>query len=601
MLVTKFIRRLLHDTRGQVLWLGVVLAVALLAFMLAMSVGTRAVTQKVRVQNAVDAGAYTGSVWLARSLNLCTNMNEGIRSVYTWMTVLTVSEALARTLYADTDDASVKATGQNITSALFGNSNPVSVHSNEYAGSVRKLDTTAQWLYSLQNSIATSFQSIAASAGTQAACQNMHAYPASQSAGGRAIVTTNDTTPLLVASASGDSLVYAEICRCGQVLNSIPTLDVNITNACGRVVIDSSTWNVRAYCSDTSNWFDRVDTLDRDCQYAVYQTFQRYVHQGWQWYTYTDTVMECRANYGWWQNWYLNGDSWGSTVVYCGEPDGHTPITWPNGKPTPPYKNSPTWQFISARTDNNWTHHHHWMRDTIFCCHHCALRSDTYAMRNWICHSESSCLSQRHDTIHCHYWKPTGCYTGAESTCGLVGTKVRPRQVNPNREFNTIAYVWYQGATTSPYGLGPALGGKLFPRSKVAAPSPLFAVARSTPYLSYESCYVMQVFTQIISCHGTDTAYKHFPSTGGSTWNSYMRGDSWIAPYTPSTWNLAHCDSGTAPCTQEVHFFAPFWDVELNPLDSAGIALMMSDTAYAGHTHNCFSNLQNLRKYALLP
>ena len=144
--VTGFARRLLRDTDGQVLLLVVILMTALLAFMLVIPNGTQVTTQKMRAQTAADAGAFTGSVWLARALNLSANMNIGIRSMYTWMTALTTAEALALALHNDQLDASVRAMAREITLALFGNSDPVYTASFIYPQSIQKLAETAQWL-----------------------------------------------------------------------------------------------------------------------------------------------------------------------------------------------------------------------------------------------------------------------------------------------------------------------------------------------------------------------------------------------------------------------------------------------------------------------
>jgi hypothetical protein len=78
-----------------------VLVLAALACLLAVTNVTRVVVKKVQAQTAADAGALTGSVWLARALNLNADINIGIRSVYEWETVLTVAEALAQALYSD--------------------------------------------------------------------------------------------------------------------------------------------------------------------------------------------------------------------------------------------------------------------------------------------------------------------------------------------------------------------------------------------------------------------------------------------------------------------------------------------------------------------
>ncbi|MEO0078097.1 MAG: pilus assembly protein TadG-related protein, partial [candidate division WOR-3 bacterium] len=126
------IRGLVHDDKGQVLLYGAVIAVVLLIFLLVIPNSTYIMTQKVRIQTAADAGAYTGSVWLARGLNLNASLNVGIKSMYTWMTVLTMASALAQALYSDTHDLSVRQMGQEITQALFDNSDPVYVAGNVY-------------------------------------------------------------------------------------------------------------------------------------------------------------------------------------------------------------------------------------------------------------------------------------------------------------------------------------------------------------------------------------------------------------------------------------------------------------------------------------
>jgi hypothetical protein len=136
---------------------------------------------------------------------------------------------------------------------------------------------------------------------------------------------------------------------------------------------------------------------------------------------------------------------------------------------------------------------------------------------------------------------PTDFYTGAESTTGLKGARVRPRRVNPDRRFHAVSYVWRQGASSAPYGLGPPMGGSLFPRGAVAAASPLFSVARSEPFMPIST----------------------------------------VAGYE--------------------YYFTPAWDVKLTPLDSIGVVEITSDTGYPAHTRNSFSNLEDLRKYVLLP
>jgi hypothetical protein len=136
---------------------------------------------------------------------------------------------------------------------------------------------------------------------------------------------------------------------------------------------------------------------------------------------------------------------------------------------------------------------------------------------------------------------PTDFYTGAESTVGHKGARVRPRRVNPDREFHTVSYVWRKAGSSTPYGLGPPMGRAFFPRSAVAASSPLFTIARSEPFM---------------------------------------------AASTPSGSEF---------------FFIPAWDVRLTPMDSLGVAEITGDTAYSGHTQGSFDNLDDLRNYVLLP
>ncbi|MBM3330365.1 hypothetical protein FJY68_00780 [candidate division WOR-3 bacterium] len=526
-------RRLLSDTSGQVLLFGAVLVVAILAFLFVIPNGTQITTKKMRAQTAADAGAFTGSVWLARATNLSSNMNIGIKSVYEWTTVLTVGSALAQALYSDTLDSSVHALGGQITLALFGSSNPVTVHTTEYPSAIRKLDTAAQWLYSLQGDIATSFHSVAATLGTQQACSNVGvAYPPTQAAGGWAIVRTNDTIPLLLPTTAGDSVIYAGLSQLALALDTLPTLDPNITPAYGQVIVSPSTWDVWAYYSDTSLWFDRVDSIYHCYKKPVIFEFQNNysgkVDTGIQ---YMDPSDKGYPDYN-------RGDSWPKWVLYCSEGEGnHHVFIWPNGVGNPPYKNTDQWTLINNPHPGN----NRYKFDTVWTHVHLAKSTDTSSLSDYVSPEESIWLEEHEDEIRSHYWKSTGFYTGVESTVPYKGPKVRPRRVNPGREFRTVCYVWRQGASSAPYGLGAPLGGTFFPRNAVAASSPMFAVARSVPYQTLSSP------------------------------------------------------------TQNELFFEPSWDVKLTPFDSLAVVEITGDTAYCGRTGYCFDNLEELRKYALLP
>jgi hypothetical protein len=531
---TGFGRRLLRDTSGQVLLFGAVLVVAILAFLLAIPNVTQVTTQKVRSQTAADVGAFTGSVWLSRSLNLSASMNVGIKSVYTWMTVLTMGEALAQALQADSHDVSVRTIGQGITSALFGSSNPVTVSYTEYPAAIAKLDTTAQWLYTLQGDLATNFSSVAATLGSQEASQNAGAYPSTQTAGGYAIVRTNDSIPLLVANTVGDSLLYADLLKLGPALDTIPTLDSNIGPATGRIVISPTTWDVWAYYGDSSNWCDVRQRLKRFYKKSVIQVFQHKTSG------IIDSGIEYTGPGGGDYTSYLHGDSWAEWVIGCDEGGTHTPFIWPNGKPNSPYMNTSKWTLLSTHPTNN-----KYKMDTCWVAK-LRVRKGTVAYGYW-----NVGLWQPGDSIlpgiggdfavESSFAYPTDFYTGAESTVGHKGARVRPRRVNPARTFHTVSYVWRRGASSSPYGLGAPMGGTLFPRSAVAPESPMLSVARSEPFMPAST-------------------------TSGSEF-----------------------------------FFIPSWDVRLTPLDSNGVVEITSDTAYASRTHGSFTNLEEWRKYVLLP
>jgi hypothetical protein len=514
MVVTRFGRRLLLDTNGQVLLLGVIVIIALLAFMLAIPNGTHVTIQKMRAQTAADAGAFTGSIWLTRALNLSANMNIGIKSMYTWMTVLTVGEALALALHNDSLDASVRALGSDITLALFGNSDPVYTASSIYPQSVQKLAQTAQWLQSLQSDIAGSFPVVAQTLGSSEARQNASAGdPLSQNPGGVVLVRTQDSLSL-VANSSGDSLMFGDLNHLAGSLQNIPTNDSNVGVAHGRIIVDSLHYEIKAYYGDSSNWCTVRQVLGRMYKDYIQQLF------------YNNTTCAYDTGYAFFNSpggsrWtaYLHGDSW-----------------------VAPFRNPP-WIWIWSSPGNN-----KYKRDTVVIKRHVIRKSDPrrgkYVYSPWV--NGDSILPQampyvsNGDEVDSSSAYPTDFYTGAESTSGNQGTRLRPRRLGPGTNLCAVSYVWRLGSNQSPLGLGPAIGSSLFPRSSVAAPCPMLSVARSQPYLVLQN-----------------------------------------------------------PTTDD-YFFAPDWDVRLTPLDSAGVQEICSDTAYSSHSLNSL-NLADLRKYVLLP
>ncbi len=532
-------RRLLRDTSGQVLLLGVIVIIAMIAFMLAIPNGTHATTQKMRAQTAADAGAFTGSVWLARTLNLSANMNVGIKSMYTWMTVLTTAQALAKALYSDTADASVRALGRDVSLALFGSNDPVYVSASIYPQSIQKLAATAQWLYDLQSDIVGNFPTVASTLGSGEARRNISGgNPLSQNPGGMVLVRA--ASPLSLAySRSGDSLMYAHLSQLATSLRVIPTNDPNIGPATGVVLIDSHNFEIKAYYGDSSQWCTVRQVLKRMYKKAIIQTFRNI----------QTSVYDTGAEYfdkpgGGPYTSYLHGDSWARWIVKCNEGGTHTPFIWPNGKPNSPYMNTAHWQLLECHPTNN-----RYKRDTVWVRKHVVKKSDPcfgkWNTGQWEPGDSilPECKPYVNDSgcvVDSSFAYPTDFFTGAESTRGNQGTRLRTRRLNPGTELYATSFVWRLGSTSTPFGIGPALGGTLFPRSRTAATAPMLAVARAEPYMAL------------------------------------------------------------ANPTDDDFYFSPSWDVRLTPLDSAGAHDITNDTAYANHNLSSF-NLDELRRYVLLP
>jgi hypothetical protein len=527
-------RRLLSDTSGQVLLFGAILVVAILGFLLLIPNGTQVATQKVRAQTAADAGAFTGSIWLARTLNLSANMNVGIKGMYTWMTALTAAEALALAL-----DSLVGTRGLacDMDSALFLNHDPRYVDVNVYPQAIRKLAETAQWLYVLQSDVDSSFPMVAQTLGSEQACRNASGgNPSSQNPGGMVLVAREDS--LFVSDTS--NLILNDLSQLGGALGSgmpPPLPDTtNVRKPTGSVTIDPITYEIKARYHLPSRW----STLAQKDSFYIYPPPLVYLKKRvWQ---FCDSANKEDTAY---RDW-----------------------LWPYG------------DWLSYRNGTLWIHY--WLDKTHWSLVKCydttiTLKSpgdvyfdSTFTMRKFTdmtdtakWHSDSSqywgppyyptsgkLLSPRAQYLvdmgyqvkvqQSYFTFSWDTVTAAESTNGNQGTRLRPSRLNPGRELHAVAYVWRQGDSRSPFGPSPVMCKGLFPRSRVAAASPLFTVARSIPYLT------------------------------------------------------------TVSTTQYDYFFNPAWDVKLTPLDSAGVQDITSDTAYASHSQNSF-NLQDLRKYVVLP
>ena len=532
-----FARRLLHDTDGQVLLLGVILLAALLAFMLVIPNGTKATTQKMRTQTAADAGAFTGSIWLARALNLSANMNVGIKSMYTWMTVLTAAEALALALDSL---AGTRALACNMTSALFLNNDPRYAGVNVYPQSIRMLDTTAKWLYDLQTDIAGSFPVVAQTMGSSEARRDASGGNASsQNPGGMVLARTQDSLSL-VASHSGDSLVYSALMQLGAALGSgmpNPLPDTtNVRKPTASVTIDSATYEIKARYKLPSRW----STLAQKDSFFIYPPplvyMKKRVTQFCDSASKEDTAFkEWLWPFGDWQA-YRNGTNWIHdwldrrywSLVKC------TDTTIILHVPDQVFFDST----FTMRKFTDMTDTAKWHRDSshYWGPPYYPSPGDSLSPRaQYLVDMGYSVIVQQ--SYFTFSWDTT---TAAESTRGNQGTRLRPRRLNPGRKLYAVSYVWRLAGTVSPLGMGAAVGGALFPRSRVAAPCPMLAVARAEPFLAGSQ-----------------------QTTAG-------------------------------------YFFTPGWDVRLTPLDSAGVQDICSDTAYTSHSLTSL-NLQNLRKYVLLP
>jgi hypothetical protein len=533
MLVTRLGRKLLRDTRGQVMLFGIILMVALLAFMLLIPNGTQVATQKMRAQTAADAGAYTGSVWLARSLNLSANMNIGVRSVHTWMTVLTMGAALASALNTDSFDVSVRQLGSDIAYALFNNYDPVAVAYSVYPVSIESLSVTEQWLQELQDDVAVSLpvvgQEIAAAEARRTASGG---NPASENPGAEVLILTNsidtltgDTISMLVETPTGDSLLYSDLIEVAASLESIPTMDENIGPATGLIFVDTATMDISAYYGTRSQWLSLKQIVTG--LFVVRQWYDPtakfpapgiapestkkffHEHKPTQWMPYVgysatgqltkwiDPQFKAMGWYAYGRQGYATPKPGDSIVAHIRHWKLATDPTWAADTGLSPACTIPELMpYIDSGMEIIWSG-----PDSPF---------------------------------------ETDFYVGAESTDGHLGSKVRPRRLNPDREFHAVSYVWRTGADTSPRGPGPRYGGGLFNRGGVPAPMPMVTVARSVPFLAINSP------------------------------------------------------------TEEDYFFSPNWDVRLTLLDEAALQDIATGEAYAKLGIDSL-NLEELRKYVLLP
>jgi hypothetical protein len=466
--LTKFARRLLADTDGQVIFFVVLMLIVLLGFMLAIPNVTQVTTQKMRMQTAADAGALTAATWIARGLNLSANMNHGIRCMGDWMTALTASAALA---FALDTVAGTKATASEVTFALFGQTDPHYTCSTTFPLAIKQLGCCRQWICDLQADVAGSFLTVAQILGAGVAAQDASAgNPASQNPGGSAVIGIEDS----LLTYDTHNYCWHDMCNLGGCLcNQIPNCGVShCGNPCGQINIDSGTYDVTAQYGVPCQWA----TLKQGVNTATgaYQVWQYYdstfgyhgmvVDSAYEDFTqqWGSDYWNCVNGYVWIDYW-LNQrhwNWWGSRQVTIsgGRRDSFLLNTSPIDM-----SNLSVWQQDSI---NDW---HVPPRDTAP-----AAKSLLQANPNYVL--DSSYFVFVMETTKATIW-----------TNHAQGARILPRRLNPDANLYAVSYVWRQGASQSPLGLAPKIAKFFFSQSKVAPPSPMLAVARAEPYLNVAS------------------------------------------------------------------------------------------------------------------
>jgi len=393
---------------------------------------------------------------------------------------------------------------------------------------------TEQWLQDLQDDVAVSFPVVGQEIAVSEARRNASGGdPESENPGGEVLIITNtidtltgDTIPMLVETATGDSLLYSDLVAVAASLESIPTMDENIGPATGLIFVDTATMDVSAYYGTRSQWLSlkqiaiglfRVtqwyDPTDNKPKPGVApESAKKFFHghkpaeyQPYTGYSVTGQLTKWIKPQFRTMGWYAYGRQGYATPKPGDSIVAHIRHWKLAGDPT-------------------------WWEDTLP-----SPKCTIPELIPWL--NDSG-----YDLIYSGPDSPfnTDFYVGAESTDGHLGPKIRPRRLNPDREFHAVSYIWRTGANSSPRGPGPRYGAGLFNRDGVPAPMPMVTVARSVPYLAIGSP------------------------------------------------------------TEEDYFFSPSWDVRLTSVDATALQDIATGEAYAKLGLDSL-NLEELRKYVLLP
>jgi hypothetical protein len=475
--LTRFARRLLSDSDGQVVLFVILFALLLLSFMLVVPNVTQVTIEKMRAQTSADAGAYTTSLWLARALNLSANMNVGIRSMYQWMVVLTASEALALALDSI---AATKPAASQMTFALFGQLDPHYTASVTYPLAIQKLAATVQWLSALQTDVGNSFWMAAQTLGTSQVAQNEGGgNPLSPNQGGTVLYSAGLT---FFGSDSGMQVLNSMRQLAGELGADMPKPISDTTNVgtpFGTVTVDSATYNIKAVYGLPSNW---ATLVQKDSCFVSTGPNVSHKDRVWQFYDssskedtaykdfvypFTNESLYVKGTY-WIDNW-LNQPDWTLRKSY------DTTFIMPLSSV----------YFDSTFTTENFvdkTNTSLWLSDSSS-----YWGPPYYPTSGRLLSPRAQNLADMGYNVivqQSYFTFSLSTTLAAESTNNQQGPVVHLRKIAVGVNLSAVSYAWRRGGATAPVGLHPSIGPQLFPQSSVASPSPMLAVARSIAYLA---------------------------------------------------------------------------------------------------------------------
>ncbi len=284
--VMRFSRRtkeIYEDKSGQILVFVLSILFVLVLFWLLLPNVSAVTVLKMRAQTAADAGAYTGSVWLARGLNLITCFNIGIRHMYMWILSLTIICAIVLTLVAISGFFSPAFGIAQVICLALGWGDPNNALA-AYREDVKNLYKSAQWLSEREEDIARIFPILAVIDGSRIATINMGGFRGIGSQGGFCIILpmAQRREPLSIQLKEDKGALLQFLSDyAGALSGEGPNFGENFGEGRGGVSIDDEL-NVGG------NFSQKV--MDK---FKVKQYFERYVAKARQIYTkpsYPETI-----------------------------------------------------------------------------------------------------------------------------------------------------------------------------------------------------------------------------------------------------------------------------------------------------------------------